>query len=304
VSAAQYGNIAPNSAAQYNGLLGGNQGLTPEKSDTYSVGFVFQPSFVPNLTMSVDWFDIKVLNTIGPIGADTILANCITTGNPTYCDAIHRDANGSLWKTPQGFVADTNVNFGSLTTKGIDIKGNYRQPLPVGSLVFGLEGTKLINLDTQPLTGGPAYDCTGFFGTICGASNPAWRHVLNTTWSTPWDALDITLRWRYIGSAESELDSTNPQLQGKPALPLTSHISAYNYLDLSGQFALGKNVRMQVGINNLTDKDPPIITSGGGGFGSDCPTITANLSSCNGNTWPGTYDALGRFIFVHFTAQF
>ncbi len=303
VTAAQFGSIGPNAASQYNGLLGGNPNLTPETSDTYSVGLVIQPTAVPNLTMSLDWFDIKVLNTIGPIGADTILSNCIATGNPTYCDAIHRDATGSLWRTPQGYVADTNVNFGSLTTKGIDVKGSYKQPLPVGSLTFGLEGTKLINLDTQALTGGPSYDCTGYFGVVCGASNPAWRHVLNMTWSTPWDALDITLRWRYIGAAQSELDSTNPQLSGN-ALPLTSHISAYNYLDLSAQFKLYKTVMLQLGVNNLTDKDPPIIDSGGGGFGSNCPTITNNLSSCNGNTWPGTYDALGRFIFAHVSAQF
>jgi outer membrane receptor protein involved in Fe transport len=87
-------------------------------------------------------------------------------------------------------------------------------------------------------------------------------------------------------------------------LPLTQRISAYNYLDLTAQFALYKNVSLQLGVNNITDKDPPIIDSGGGGFGSNCPTITSNGSSCNGNTWPGTYDALGRFLFAHVTAKF
>jgi len=299
----QYGNIGPNSASQYNGLLGGNPNLTPETSDTYSVGLVLRPSIVPNLTMSLDYFNIKVKDTIGPIGADTILANCIATGSPGFCGAIHRDATGSLWRTPQGFVSDTNVNFGALTTRGIDVKLNYRQPLPFGSLSVALEGTKLMNLGVQPLTDGPSFNCTGLFGTICGASNPAWRHVLNTTWATPWDALDVTLRWRYIGTASSELTSSNPQLSGV-ALPLTQRISAYNYLDLTAQFALYKNVSLQLGVNNITDKDPPIIDSGGGGFGSNCPTITTNGSSCNGNTWPGTYDALGRFLFAHVTAKF
>ena len=189
-------------------------------------------------------------------------------------------------------------------TRGIDLKANYRQDMAeLGSLSFGLEGTKLINLDTQPLTGGPAYNCEGFFGTVCGASNPAWRQVFNTTWSTPWDGLDVTLRWRYIGSVNSELTSADPQLSGS-ALPLTAHIPAYNYLDLTAQFALYKTIRLQLGVNNVTDKDPPIIVSAGGGYTSDCPTITANGSSCNGNTWPGVYDALGRFFFAHLTAQF
>jgi len=63
-------------------------------------------------------------------------------------------------------------------------------------------------------------------------------------------------------------------------------------------------LRMQVGINNIADKDPPIVPGGGGGFSSDCPTITPNGSSCNGNTFPGTYDALGRYIYARVTAQF
>ena len=304
VSAAQYGTIKANSASQYNGLLGGSTTLKPETADTYSVGLVFQPRVVPNLSVSVDYFDIKVKDTIGPVGGDTILLNCLSTHDPRWCSAIHRDPNGSLWKTPAGFITDPNTNTGSLSTKGVDLKASYRVQLAaLGSLAFSLEGTRLNNLTTQPATNGPTYNCVGFFGTICGASNPSWRHVLNMTWSTPWDAADIGLRWRYLGSAKSEQTSSNPQLTGKP-LPLTQRIAAYNYLDLQGSFAITKIVRVQLGINNLTDKDPPIIPSGGGGFGSDCPTITNNGSSCNGNTFPGAYDAMGRYVFAHVSAQF
>lgn len=306
VKPGQYGNIAPNPASQYNGLVGGNPNLNPEKSDTYSAGLVIQPRVLPNLTLSIDYFNIKVNDTIGGIGADTIISNCISSGDASspYCQAIHRDANGSIWKTPQGFISDTNVNFGSLTTRGVDLKANYRQQIPLGSLTFGLEGTKLMNLGTQPLTNGPAYDCAGYFGTICGASNPYWRHVFNTTWSTPWDALDITARWRYIGSADSELTSNYGQLNKGVVLPLTSHIPAYSYLDLTAQFALYKTLTLQLGVNNIFDKDPPLVNSGGGGYSSNCPTITGNGSSCNGNTWPGTYDALGRYLYAHISAKF
>jgi iron complex outermembrane receptor protein len=304
VTSAQYGHIGANSASQYNGFIGGNPNLQPETSDTYSAGLVLQPQMAPGLVVSVDYFNIKVKNTIGPIGEDTLLANCVATGNPIYCSGIHRDTNGSLWKSNAGFVTDLNVNFGSLVTKGIDFKADYRLPLPaLGSLAFSMEGTKLIALNTEPLTGGPSYNCKGLFGTVCGASNPAWRHVFNTTWATPWDALDITLRWRYIGAAASEQTSSDPQLAGN-ALPLTAHIPAYNYLDLSAMFKLYRGVRLQLGVNNITDKDPPIIASAGKPYGSDCPTLTPNGSSCNGNTFPGTYDALGRFIFAHLSAQF
>jgi iron complex outermembrane recepter protein len=306
VSAAQYGHIGANSASQYYGLLGGNPNLSPEKSDTYSAGIVVTPHFVPNFSMTFDYFNIKLQDTIGRIGADTIISNCIATGDPAFCGAIHRDVNGSLFRTTNGFITDTVVNFGSLTTRGVDAKMNYRLPIDsFGSLLFNLEGTRLINLGTQPLTGGPAYDCAGYFGSTCGAPNAKWRHVLNTTWSTPWSGFDLTARWRFLSGADSEQISPNAQLAGN-ALPLTQHIKPYSYLDLSADVSLYKMLKLQLGINNVLDKDPPIIASAAAGspYSSDCPPITPNGSSCNGNTFPGTYDALGRFFFARVTAQF
>jgi iron complex outermembrane receptor protein len=304
VPAAQYGTVRSNSASQYNGFIGGNANLTPEKSDTYSAGIVITPHFLHDFSMTFDYFNIKLQDTIGAIGADTIINNCVSTGSPVYCNAIHRDPNLSLFRTQNGFIADTNVNFGSLTTRGVDAKVNYRLPIDnFGSLLFNLEGTRLINLGTQPLTGGPAYDCAGYYGTTCGAPNAKWRHVFNTTWATPWSGFDLTARWRFLSGADSEQISPNSQLAGTN-LPLTQHIKPFNYFDLSADMSLYKMFKLQVGVNNVLDKDPPIIASGGGGFASDCPTITPNGSSCNGNTFPGTYDALGRFFFARVTAQF
>jgi outer membrane receptor protein involved in Fe transport len=299
VTSAQFGNIAPNLANQYNGKLGGNPALAPEVADTYSIGLVLTPRAVPNLSISLDYFDIKIKQVIGPIGGDVILNNCLNGVNSaTFCPLVHRGVGGSLWLTPAGFVTDTNQNLGELSTKGIDLKASYRVPLPsAGSLLFGFEGTALQNLITTPVAGGGSYDCKGFFGSTCGAADPAWRHVLNTTWSTPWDGLDLTLRWRYIGSDKSELTSTNPFLSGTPYAPLSS-ISSYNYLDLTGAFDLYKNVRLQIGVNNIMDKDPPLVV------GSDCSTSSPAGANCNGNTFPGVYDAMGRYWFMELSAKF
>ena len=299
VTAAQFGNIAPNTAAQYNGLLGGNPSLEPEIADTYSAGFVLTPRVVPNLSISVDYFDIKVKQVIGPIGGDVILNNCLNGVQTSfYCPLVHRGIGGSLWLTPAGFVTDVNANQGQLATTGIDFKASYRVPLPkAGSLLFGFEGTDLNKLETTPVAGQGSYDCKGFFGSTCGAGSPGWRHVLNTTWSTPWDAFDLTLRWRYIGSVSSEQTSSNPFLSGTPYLPL-SKISAYNYLDLTGAFDVYKNIRLQIGVNNVMDKDPPLVVGG------DCSTSSPAGANCNGNTFPGVYDAMGRYWFFELTAKF
>jgi len=299
VTAAQFGNIAPNPANQYNGLLGGNPGLQPEIADTYSAGFVLTPRVVPNLSISLDYFDIKIKQVIGPIGGDVILNNCLNGVNPaTFCPLVHRGVGGTLWLTPSGFVQDTEQNLGELSTEGIDVKASYRVALPAaGSLLFGFEGTDLMNIKTTPVAGGGSYDCKGYFGSTCGAANPSWRHVLNATWSTPWDAFDLTLRWRYIGSDTSELTSTNPFLTGTPFAPL-QNIAAYNYLDLTGAFDVYKNIRLQIGVNNIMDKDPPLVV------GSDCSTSSPAGANCNGNTFPGVYDAMGRYWFMEVTAKF
>jgi iron complex outermembrane recepter protein len=308
VTAAQYGHIPSNPAAQYNGFQGGNPHLTPEVADTYTLGLVLQPRVVPNLTVSADYFDIKINNVIAFVGGDTIINDCLAgLSNPAeqaaFCPLVHRDASGSLWRSQAGYVIDPTDNEGSLATRGIDLKASYRVPMAtLGSLLFSLEGTHLQSLTTTPLPagspgGGSSYDCVGLFGSTCGAANPKWRHVFNGTWSTPWDGLDVNLRWRYIGSDTSELTTTNPFLQGPAYLPL-SKIPAFSYFDLTGTFNLYKSVRLELGVNNLFDKAPPLVT------GADCSTASPAGADCNGNTFPGVYDAMGRYLFAHITAQF
>ncbi len=192
----QFGNIAPNSANQYNGLLGGNPHLVPEVADSTTFGFILNPRWVPNFSLSVDYFQIKINNTIGIIGADTIINDCIANG--LFCSQIHRDSAGSLYRTNHGYVTDTTVNEGEERTEGIDMQGSYRLPLATfGSLLFQLNGTRLKELVITPVAGGNSYDCTGLFGATCGGGDPKWRSVFNVTWSTPWDGLDFSIKWRY-----------------------------------------------------------------------------------------------------------
>jgi outer membrane receptor protein involved in Fe transport len=147
-----------------------------------------------------------------------------------------------------------------------------------------------------------SYDCTGYFGSgACGAGNPKWRHVMNIDWSTPWDGLDVNLRWRYLGSSDSEQTSSNKFLNGNNYYQGFARIPAFNYIDLAGTFNLYKNVRMTIGANNITDKAPPLVTGGDCSTGSGSVAAGAN---CNGNTFPGLYDALGRYVFAQVTAQF
>jgi iron complex outermembrane recepter protein len=297
VTAAQFGNILENPASQYNGLVGGNTDLDPEESDTYSFGFVFTPDFLQGLSLTVDYYDIKVEKLINSLGADFILNQCLTTGDPTFCGRVHRAANGSIWLGNTGFIDDPILNTGSLQTKGVDAEANYRFDIgSLGSLGLQLIGTYVDEFLTEPLPGASKYDCAGLFGTVCGTPVPDWRHKLRASWTTPWN-MDLSLTWRYIAAVDDDRTSADADLTGD-VIQTDKSLGSRSYLDVSGSYNFSevgvfKTLNARLGINNLLDKDPPIV-------GQDtCPAVF-----CNGNTFPQVYDTLGRFVFLGLTADF
>jgi outer membrane receptor protein involved in Fe transport len=300
MTAGQYGNVPQNPAGQYNGLLGGNPELSPETSDTKSFGFVLRPP-VGDLSIAVDYFDIKVEDTISSTAggnADTYITNCLDTGDAAFCDLVHRDEFGSLWlSATNAYITDTALNLGTLRTTGIDLQTSYTLNAGEHRFGFNLVGTFLDEYSNAPLPGFPSYDCVGFYGGTCGVPAPKWRHTFRTNWRTPWNGLDIAATWRYFGDAKTERLSENPQLSGPVnANGIATEVAAYSYFDLTASMTFAEKFTFRVGANNLLDKSPPIIPSGGV---VDCPA-----GPCNGNTWAQVYDSLGRQIFATVTIDF
>ena len=131
-----------------------------------------------------------------------------------------------------------------------DLSAHYRLEMAsFGKLSLNLVGAYTRDFLLKPLPSLSAYDCVGYFGTTCGPPLPNWRHMLNTTWGTPWAGLDVTVRWRYIGSSKTDRSSPDPQLNlvpvGNPLLfyPQTARIPAYNYMDLAASIPIGRSAR-------------------------------------------------------------
>jgi iron complex outermembrane receptor protein len=301
VTTAEFGHILANPAAQINTQIGGAVAaggtLTPEKADTYTAGFVFQPHFLPNFVASIDYYDIKIANTITSLSSNTIVNNCGLTGAANLCNLVQRGAGtGSLWFNNSDFVVANDVNIGTVITKGVDVASHYLLDIgSMGKLTFNLAGTYVNSFQTQPLPTSASYDCVGYYGTTCLDPIPKWRHVFGTTWATPWWGADLTLRWRYIGPSNTDRSSPDPQL-AQTYLASDSHIGGYTYLDFSASIPIGSVVNFRVGMNNIADKAPPVVANGNY---SDCPN-----TSCNDNTWVGTYDTMGRYIYAHVSAKF
>ena len=289
VTAAQYGNIADNPAAQFRNISGGNPNLDVESSDTFTLGVVASPDFIPGLTVSIDYFDIKVEDFIGSVPEEESINQCLATGDSFFCGLVNRGSNGELWASDDAFVTATKLNTGSLETSGIDISAKYSFDVgSYGSLDVGYLATFLHKLDKEPLPGLDIIECAGYFASTnasCGTSKPEYRHNLPVTWFTPWGDLTATATWRHIGEVD---------LIGATQSNTNTMLDARNYLDLSARATVREGVGVRFGVNNVFDKNPPVSTnvgSAGGSFG-------------NGNTFPQAYDALGRYIFAGVNVEF
>ncbi|QIR14135.1 TonB-dependent receptor [Shewanella aestuarii] len=273
VTAAQFGNITKSPAGQYNQFSGGNPELKPEEADTFTVGLVANP--FDNFNFSVDYFNIEMEEVIGTIGAERILTNCATTGDSLFCDSVERSSSGSLWLGQEGYVSNLGSNIGGRKWEGVDATASYSLELGSGTLNFDLNGFYSIKKEVEPILGDDSlsYDCSGIVSTSCFAS-PKWRHNLTATYSA--DDYSVSMKWRYFDSVDYDgtADTTLIEKGG---------IDSFNYIDLSGNYAVTDYLTLTAGVNNIFDKEPPMV---------------GNTLASNANTVSGFYDSLGRFLFI------
>ncbi|MES2000958.1 MAG: TonB-dependent receptor [Pseudomonadota bacterium] len=301
VTAAQYGNVRPNAANQYNGVLGGGSLLQPEKADTLTAGVVLQPRFIPGLAITADYFNIKIKNLIGPPSFAGILNACAGVGtapDPAACALIFRSPSGSL-TTGGGFILQTNTNTPGkgLFTKGFDFSTNYSHRIGgLGTLNASFVGTLLTELGT-PLDAG--------VGRFAGTTpSPKWRHKLRVGFALP-NGLGISAQWRYFSRVfcDNAVDGgcgTNIDPDGRGPLPPVyvirpgnQALNAQSYFDLTMTAKITNKFNLRFGAQNILDSDPPV--AGG-------QVIPAGFG--NGNTYPQVYDSLGRYMFAGVTVDF
>jgi outer membrane receptor protein involved in Fe transport len=289
-------------SGQLGQVQGGNPDLFPEKAKTYSFGMLISPSAVPTLNGSIDFWQIRLGGGVGPIPASVAMGQCLANGDPKYCAIVVRDTNpndlfslNGATVAQGGYFVQTNQNIAGGLTSGIDLQTNYKMHMPghAGSLVWSINGAYLLHGVTQPLAGGPQYDCAGLFGLTCQTVNPRWRHNLRATWESPWNA-DLSLNWRFIGKVGNDNNDPQPQLykvaySGGFDFDL-KQIPNISYIDLIGVWHGSKGVDVRGGVSNLFDRNPPLVP------------VTIQPGGAP-NTY-GTYDALGRQLFLALTAKF
>jgi outer membrane receptor protein involved in Fe transport len=245
--------------------IGGNPNLGVETSDTYTIGAVFQPSVVPGLSVTVDYFSIELTDAISGLfgSAQAVLDSCYNPGasSAQACAAITRRSNGQI--DTNGGIDQRNANIAAIETSGVDLGVNY------GFDLARLTGMGALNtldwnltvswLEKYEVTSNPTatpIKCEGTFGDpSCGATpQPEWKFVNTVNYALS-DAWTINGRWAYTGEV---LDSR--VRDGTPANTIaTPSIDGKNYFDIAASYSPTEWAQIRFGAQNVTDEDYPII---------------------------------------------
>ena len=316
--ASTIGLITNPTAGQANITSGGNIALRPEKSDSYTLGVVIQPtSFIRGLSITVDYFNIKIKGAISQYAPGDLISACFdnlgaASATSPACLAISRNpVTGGLDGDPattRGLVAAIS-NLGTVKTDGIDLNVTYRTPLIEGvKMALAFQGSWANSSTFQAAPGLINRECIGYYSINCGGAASAVAGGSGSiqpefTWNTRAtftvdNNIDLSVLWRHIDGVRQEPDDiangngqafagnlSGGALAGQ-AVDFT-RIPAYDYIDLATRIGVAENFDLTVTVANLFDKQPPLVGS-----------TVGSTSFNSGNTYPSTYDALGRRFSV------
>ncbi|MDK6078394.1 TonB-dependent receptor domain-containing protein [Massilia varians] len=228
-------------------LVGANPDLQPEKSKTYTVGFVVEP--VKNFVATVDFWKIDMKGTIAQINEDSIFDNLAR-----YQDLFVRNPDGTLQ-----YITKTRLNMGGLKTQGIDLSLNYSYPTKNwGRFGFSMDGTYTDKYEGQNDVGSPWVDSVGRIGALSTGSTSAntyifkWKHQARVNWNYGPFFAQLTQQY------SSTYEDTNALPTQQPGQPFYNVIAPYRVYNLSTSWKVNKQLKIGAGVNNLFDEEPPL----------------------------------------------
>jgi len=258
------------------GTFGGNPALREESSRSWTFGGVFQPSFVPGLTLSVDYYNITVKNVISSVGAQTALNQCVDLPslNNQFCTLFRRNtgpgpgpAGEEVGRVLEGSYLISTLNFAARRARGVDVELTYQRQIPgVGAINLRGVWTRVIQRSNFESPIDPNFE-----NVIRGELNdPENEFLIRANLESGQFNLTYSLRYigkQYIGTFESQnatngLPPTNIDQYADPFYPKVIYHNARLGIDIR------PGTEFYIGVDNAFDKEPPLgLTGIGAGSG-------------------------------------
>lgn len=252
------------------GVISGNRNLQPETSESISAGVALTP--LRGLSLTVDYYNIKIRNAIAAQSATQILQLCALRGG-VFCDLVQRDAGtGAVLRLLQGAQ-----NLNSIETDGVDATVRYDFTTGIGRFGAVVDASYLGSFRTvspDPATGATIVDNRAGKGDQPRSTFPRWKGQASLSWAGY--GTDVVLRARYIGPTTDIANTVKD-----------ARTRAVTYADAEIGFDVDDGrARFGLGVNNLFDTQPP-----------------ASYANAPINYDIYTYDARGRFLYARFSVK-
>ena len=272
-------------------VSGGNPNLNEETSDNYTVGGVLTPTFIPGLSLSVDYFDITVNNVITSASAQQIANSCYDAASldNVFCSLFTRNGSGAgprgeaAFQILEGSLLQSTLNFAKLKSRGIDTELAYRKRFGWGSAGLKAIWTHTIQRSnfTNPAEPNRENQILGELG------DP--KDQVNVNADVKVGPLTLGYQFRWIDKQVLNTYENINGLQGRAPENLDyADVNYYGnvfYHDFRLDAEVSDKFNLYVGVDNVTDRLPPFGLTGVGA-GS------------------GIYDVRGRYFYTGFVAKF
>jgi len=274
-------------ATQLRSRIGGNPMLQPETAKIYTAGIVVEPSFLKNFSITADYYNITIENTITTVGVSTILNGCYTYNSQGACNLIQRDPSTHFVTN----VLNLTTNIGKDATSGIDLAMNYVIPTEYGRFALLFDGTYLFKYDRTIATGQVIRGKGTFDLATTGGVYPSVKFNAGIRYAIGGFGVGATMR--YIGRFHECADSNGQFGGGGQCFADSTYqrqVKHYDVYDIYASYSFNSmagKTTLALGINNIFDKPPALIYNG----------FTAA-------TDPTAYDLLGRFFYGRLTQTF
>jgi outer membrane receptor protein involved in Fe transport len=281
-------------ASGISGLSGGNPGLFAEKSDSWTVGMVYTPSYLPGFVASVDFYRINLTDAINTVASQTVINQCYDDPggiNNPFCAAVFRNPDGTfrgqsnirhggsefpLTATGASFITGP-FNYARQLTKGIDFDASYSHKfgedwrLNVRAFASLLLKRHIYTSITEPNR------LTREHGTL---GNPEFNGQLNMT--VGYKGFDLLYSFRYLSKQTVALNWRDQNSeQGRPPENLDRFpqvfYPAITYSDVRFTAQVYKGISAYVGVDNIFDQLPPLDLILGNEAGSGIYTNTGRF---------------------------